>query len=278
MLDRRILIIVLILLINFVLSKSCYAQNLVENGGFEKYQFYPEEENMMDKNVSNWESGLIWTTPDFFLNESRSEVGSDCFINNTIKYFAKSGNGFVGLRLLGKGGEAIQTNLTKPLMKDSVYEISFFIQLSKVSNYGIDRIQVDFSWANDNFLIKERLDVGRLLDGYSKWKPNVKYGDYESVFLYKNLGKEFYLDVGIWVEVKGTYKAIGGEQCIRIGNVHQSAYLRCIKENSIKVEDDKKSLKKMETTYKKLILKQNIMNGSYLSYYLIDDIKIELVK
>ncbi|MGB0522190.1 MAG: OmpA family protein [Flammeovirgaceae bacterium] len=119
------------------------------------------------------------------------------------------GKGYIWLKLGGKNiGEYhsfgdvkrayIYTELSEPMIKDSVYQVSFHVSFAEKSNLAIDKIGVHFS---DSIL-------------------STDYGDFIQFFYFPHVQKigKVLEDPHQWVKVSGAYRAKGGEKFLTLGH------------------------------------------------------------
>lgn len=176
----------------------CYAQNIIPNPGFEKTTGCPGAFVFL-KNVDDWcKLEDHRGTPDQYY--------ADCEYNGKDNpmhpgQYAYEGKGHAGSFCFGSNlREYMTTPLTEPMVRDSIYNIEFYIL--PATGYGtfIDSYGVHFSGdapsgGNDRSLAVVPLEehvgnqIGRMID-----------------------------DTVNWTKISGTYKARGGEQYATFGN------------------------------------------------------------
>jgi outer membrane protein OmpA-like peptidoglycan-associated protein len=215
------------------------SQNLVPNSSFE------EKIDFNQGNPVNWIKCLKNDTPDHFLFESEDE-----FISMKSEYYggtaAYDGNGFVGIfcyrvnpyRGIADIREFIQIGLISPLKKDSLYKVSLFIKIDQESNRAINYFHIHFS----DIPIK-------------KTHEKQIYGTKPSITFRKN-----YFDNVEWVELEETYRALGNEKFIILGNFYPDRRVR-----TKKVGFEKEN---------NLKLKWNLGEKETVAYYYIDKIMV----
>ena len=199
---------------------SCFAQtpvsapiikNLVPNGSFENYR----KPSMDVRRAIPWrqiESVDYYQQP--LKNDTTAERG------------AFSGTCYTGFRFRKKYREFLQVRLTEPLHRDVTYEFSMHLRLAFWSNVMLRSFGVVFTKG-----------------GYRGEQDAQRSYMIDSVF-----------DNGIhsnyrWVEIKGFYKAAGGEKFITIGN--------------------------FSPVIKKDMLSINVFRfGAREAYYFLDDVKL----
>lgn len=180
----------------FMLMANCwpcllYAQNLVRNGDF-------EEGAKCQTTYSRSTKPKPWQTigtPDFYLDSC--EIISPS--NNLLGACGLlSGKAFAGLvmdlpsKLNGYWDERLQTTLTKPLERDSLYQLSLFISLGPYSPSSIKQMSVRLA-----------------AEMYAHYTPPKEI---------KVLIIPEPLVPGKWINVVDTIKAVGGERLLIIGN------------------------------------------------------------
>lgn len=192
-----------IVLVFFALNISLQGntQNLVPNPSFEDYDKCPGDysQSELEFRVRNWRSANTGT-PDNF-NEC-STGGANVPHNWAGVSEAFQGKGYVGIFLWMNSKnnyrEYLQSKLTQPLLKDSLYSIEFHYKLSSYSKYAIDRIGMMLS---DSILSFQD-------DQAVKLQPTI------SVIRDSSLTQE----TGSWETSQQEYRAKGGERYVTIGN------------------------------------------------------------
>ena len=102
--------------------------------------------------------------------------------------------------------EALSVKLLRPLVKDSMYRVEFFVNLSDSSNVGTRYFGMYFSKHSIRTYTDNRMQIaGFMLD----CPPQIQ-----------NPPDRFLTDTARWVPVTGMFKAEGGEQYIAIGGFH----------------------------------------------------------
>src|SRR5690606_17690585 len=107
---------------------------------------------------------------------------------------ANTGRAYAGCNMFGGPREFIEIKLSEPLKHATCYEVRFFVNLADES-CGIDRIGAFFSHTALMF------PIGLI--------PHV------------NGMMTYYSDTSKWMEIVGTYTAVGGEEFLTIGNFFQ---------------------------------------------------------
>lgn len=112
---------------------------------------------------------------------------------------ANTGRAYAGCNMFGGPREFIEIKLSEPLKHATCYEVRFFVNLADES-CGIDRIGAFFSHTALMF------PIGLI--------PHV------------NGMMTYYSDTSKWMEIVGTYTAVGGEEFLTIGNFFQEEQTR----------------------------------------------------
>lgn len=276
MLRRHLYIIFLLLII----SQKVKSQNLVRNGGFEKFYTCPDNytEDYSKRFLPFWAMPTKGT-PDYFNRCSKEMVGVPQNFMGSI--FPAEGDGFIGLVLLDtpevteeidyrdyvRSGplmpvtitnanikkpntkkkakpinyrEYVQTTLTTPLQPNQLYRISFKYALAQHSTFVSNRLGVVFT---QNPIFQKK--------GVLSYKPVVCI---DTVVLYST--------PGIWVEFSDTFRTRGGEMYMTIGNFY---------------EDSQCSYFPNDISSLNISLQRTIL-ANQVAYYYIDDVRLEAVK
>ena len=102
--------------------------------------------------------------------------------------------------------EALSVKLTRPLVKDSIYKVEFFVNLADSSNVGTRHFGMYFSNTSIRTTTDNRMQIsGFMLD----CPPQIQ-----------NPPDRFLTDTANWVPISGFYTAKGGEQYIAIGGFY----------------------------------------------------------
>jgi hypothetical protein len=265
-------------------SINIYSQNnLVYNGSFEEYYSCPRTLNDTDTfGCKGWWSPND-ATPDYlcWLNKTEKNFCENRYIE-LASYTQKTGDGFVGLALIGTKYfwmEHIQSKLIKPLEAGKQYKVSFWVRLAyKHSDYATYNIGLYFS--KDPDIVGKKYNLSSYL----------RYMTPELRAHIKNTDGNFITDTN-WVEISGIYTAQGGEEYITIGMFWDDnpsvvkAYEKCKNKNT---PHNQKLLSKaiinnilIENNYS-----HNSLNEHYprfyryykpeqkIPYYLIDDVSV----
>jgi len=135
-----------ILLLFFLSAAIVRAQsNLVPNPSFEKLKSTPRNVGELNK-ATPWLSPTDGTADVFSKKTSNEEIAAPK--NALGEQLARSGVNYAGAIFFSKKTnstrEYMQVELLKPLEAGRTYCLEFFVSLSDLSKYGIDRIGVFF--------------------------------------------------------------------------------------------------------------------------------------
>ncbi len=203
------------------------AVNLVSNPSFESYTTCPDDLGEIDRAVP-------WNTPneaspDYYHSCAPSTSGVSVPSNTFGSQLARTGEAYSGIicRPINDYREYVEGALNQPLTAGQIVRVEFWVSLSDGSRDAIDRIGAYLSKGS----------VGPLLGvDVLPYTPQVE----SPAGLFLN-------DKAAWMQISGTFTAIGGEDHIAIGNFHDN----------------------MSTNVEQL-------SGFYPgSYYYIDDVSVE---
>ena len=230
------------------------AQNLVYNGSFEKRDsiyvswignyyscpFLLDDEghpmlklakgwnNIIGKYQNQWYSTFDYyhscnNYTDSFPNiTSVGKVGVPKNDGFTLFQYPRTGEGytagnfyFVNSYFSVNTGELIQSKLSESLIKDSIYFIRFFVNLANISKYSTHN---QGAYVSDN-----PIQIGNLYAGLL-----------DSSIVPQVINQNGYIEDTVgWVEVRGTFKAKGGEQYITLGGMNiLKGYEKLFNQNS----------------------------------------------
>lgn len=193
---------------------SLNAQNIIANADFEQVTGCPSASAFLS-NVEGWNRLYDHKgTPDQFFGDCDYNG-----VNNSMAPGQKpySGEGYVGCFTYGDNlREYFTSELTQPMIKDSVYSLSFFVL--PASGYGtmINSFGVHFS----------------------REAPRGN-NDLKFVPLEEHIGNpenRIIRDTVNWTKIEGTYRAKGGERYVTFGNFRSdnATNHEMIKENCIR--------------------------------------------
>lgn len=186
-----------------LITGNSYAQNLVQNGGFELYTGCPTS-----MGIGQFDSTLYWINPAPYPPGGSPEYFNECapgFLNVPNTYWgyqtALGGNAFCGLALWYNDEpefrEYIEAPLLNTLTPNTCYYFEMYINSPNRMNYVSDDIQVYFS--------------DTAITGINHW--------FVLPFLPQLSNQALnFPDTTNWTLVSGTYTATGSENFLIIGN------------------------------------------------------------
>jgi len=184
----------------FIISKSNFSQNLVQNNEFEDYLICPKDFTRWNKtrNIIPYWTYPSKGTPDYFNKCSKNK---DVSVPNNFggTRAAHSGQAYVGLILRGTNPlyrEYIQGELKNRMIKGKLYCIRFYYSISDKSNLTINHLDIAFSnnkiaYETESILNlknKAQYSQGLFLESGKQW---YKYCTY-----YKSSGMERFFIIG----------------------------------------------------------------------------------
>ncbi|MBK9477835.1 MAG: T9SS type A sorting domain-containing protein [Bacteroidia bacterium] len=189
------------------------AQNLITNGDFENFSTCPNQLSQLyyangwfqpHKYPGNHNVNAFCST-DFFYQCADSQSNVSVPANFIGFQSAHSGIGFMGGALFtpffsGNGErEYAETKLTQTLIAGKKYNLNYFVSLSNKCGYSITKFDAYFS--NDSLLYTstDRMKI--------PVTPQIQYNGRIN-------------DTLNWVQISGSYVAIGGENFLTLGNFH----------------------------------------------------------
>ncbi|MBT8281952.1 MAG: OmpA family protein [Muriicola sp.] len=191
----------------------CSAQNLVVNPSFEEHTSCPKKLGNFNSDVVGWNTPSLGST-DYF-HACSEAMGTPKNFNGT--QIADFGEGYAGFYLYAPNDyrEYMQAKLTASLMKDEVYELSFFVSLAERSDFAVNQFGVVFSEKPLSFEIKKEMSKRHL------------YSNVDNEFTYQEIGySHFANDKKKWMLVSTTYTAKGNEEYMTLGNFKNNARTR----------------------------------------------------
>lgn len=188
------------LLVQQLLGQQLGAQNLVPNPNFDAYDLCPPYLGQIHT-ARFWDSPNF-ATSDYFHACSDSANGNGVPGNRFGRQLPVAGDGYAGIRLWFAPGiatpnqrEYLTVRLLEPLQADSLYQVSFFANLSDLATRSTDALGLGFS--------DQPFPGTRLIP----FKPAVRLPS-----------GSFLQDRVYWTQVSGAYRAQGGEEYLIIGN------------------------------------------------------------
>jgi len=217
-----------------LVARTCLAQNLVPNSGFEEFSQCPITFSTDPRHFgpNDWNSPTQGT-PDYF---NKCAVGDmDVPRNWAGVSFAHSGVGYAGIYAWSTAKhsyrEYVQCKLKTPLKPGAFYNLQFYFRLSSYSVYAIDRIGLALSESAVKTNHDSLLQINPILTKINKLET---------------LTNEWYL-------ASSKFQAKGGEQFLLIGNFSGND-----------------STESMKIEYRE---GKSLMLGSS-AYYYIDDVSV----
>lgn len=228
---RRIITVFSLFFLNNV-----YSQNLIINGGFENYTTCPNNQGQLNL-ASPWTSAR--GTCDLYntCNNGLYDVPS----NQVGTQSAHTGNGYAGFFATQgyfETREYLHAQLSSPLVAGTEYCVKFYVVLADSVN----------SWGDNDYDVAVN-DLGMYI-GNTPYTPNPNLFTHLSVTpqIINNSSVQTLSDRINWMEISGTYTALGGEQYITIGSFAPQAT--------------------QDTTW------LDIWNSNNIAYYLVDDVSL----
>ena len=206
------------------------SQNLVPNSSFEINSSCP------DTNPYGINYVIQWTGAGTSVDYYNTCATSSSFLIPSQGWggfqFPKTGNAYVGLSVYYLSmppytREYLQTNLLDTLVSNNCYLVTFYANLCNGCVWGVNNLAANFSASNFTDSLEQLVSL--------------------PLHIYK-YGNPIITDTANWVEIKGIYKASGGEKFMTIGDFKDG------------IETD--TLTVNNTTF---------INGGY---YLIDDVSV----
>ncbi len=186
---------------SFIISVQTWAQNLIPNGSFEIYDTCPSTISSFGdyqiEHCTGWHAPT-YATSDYF-NSCSPVVGVP---NNVLgNQYAFDGEGYAGIALLLESGEPswfeyLRSRLSTPLEANVPYRISFHVNLTDYSDYGISEIG---AWVTEN-------DTNSTMT-----RPLF----FTIPQVYNSSGP--IIDTANWTLIQGEFVANGGEEYVTIG-------------------------------------------------------------
>lgn len=214
--------LIIVFCLSFLISFSCFSQELIKDGSFEGFLRCPVVLHGAHR-LLYWGSGSM-ASPDYFNTCNRGRmVGRRNYMGEQEPFHGK---GYVGLVYGPESGnyqEYVRTKLEKKLRKNSLYCIRLYASLADYYTLAINSIEVGFTRSKRFKLIAKK----------KRWNKR----KYVALFAQK----EFLDDHKNWQEVKGVFKANGGERHLTIGYFSNNG-----KTKSVPVEVTKKTRGKIE--------------------------------
>ena len=178
-------------------------ENLVPNTSFERNRSCPRYGESI-RHVIGWERSHIFSGDYFHFCVNPFQRMNLGMPRNMFGYqYARTGDAYAGISFCN---EVLTAQLTRPLVKDSIYKVEFFVNLSDTSNVATRYLGMYISnnpirYVQDNwelisqFILEHPPQIINPRDNYLSDKEN-------------------------WTSINGLYTAKGGEQYIAIGGFY----------------------------------------------------------
>jgi len=240
------ILLIVFLIFNYSTVISYAQNNLVPNPSFENPTPCPDDDGQIYRAIPWFQT---FSFSGSLILGSSSDLFNTCSIynppngdvrvpNNGVgSQYPRTGNGYAGIEFWGANDdrEYIEVRLTEYLQKNKNYCVEFYVSLGEISDAGgTDCLQVVFT--NDSLLNPNASTCAPFCTILINMQPSVA-----------NYRGNIIDDSTNWVKISGTYKALGGERFITIGNFYQNS--SCIVQDSV---------------------------NTRVSYYFIDDVSVTL--
>lgn len=247
--SRCTLLLLLLLLLG---CQSLNAQNLVENYSFEDFEECPEEVTVYSEKtlIPYWNIPTRGTS-DYFNACTIHQVNVPDNVMGSM--FALDGNAYAGLVMIERPPslvkmkkplnyrEYLQTELKKELEVGKLYSFRFYFSIASYSTYAVNRI---------GLYISKKCESNRLSSKVLKAKPQIELDTLNS-----------YYERDYWYQVCDTFRAIGGEKFITIGNFY---------------DDENTDVEVLDYSMYRGSIQQSIKENK-IAYYYIDVVSVEEV-
>jgi hypothetical protein len=201
----------IVLIISFIVSVRliAFSQNLVPNGSFENYSPCPTIFGQINR--AGWFQPHKYPGSNSVINSSSSDFYNSCAGTSIVSVpvnfggfqFARTGNGYIGLGYYSANSngnayrEYAEVELSQVLTENKKYDLKYFICLANESWLSITKFDAYFS--NDS-LIHTSQNLYKI-----PVTPQIQYNGRIN-------------DTLNWVEISGSFVALGGEKFLTLGN------------------------------------------------------------
>ena len=215
-------------------------QNLVLNPDFEKVNGCPKFNESINL-VVGWYRSQVYSA-DYFHRcvppNQRMNLGVP---SNMFGYQeARSGDAYAGFSF---SNEALVSKLIRPMVRDSIYRVEFFVNLADSSDVGTRYMGMYIANREPYY----RLDSRMLVSGFTLDHPPQ----------IQNPRNRYLIDTENWTSISGLYTAKGGEQFIAIGGFYP------YHDSLIQVIRPDRTLKTSYRDWEK-----------HVGYYYVDDVSV----
>jgi flagellar motor protein MotB len=226
--------------------------NLIPNPSFEQTRACPKEADYIGGVVSwnlfpNFSADYfhrcanVYQTPAYQARFPMEIIVNFSVPRNIFGYQeAHTGDAYAGISFCN---EALSVKLLRPLEKDSLYKVEFFVNLSDSSNVGTRYFGMYFSESS----IRAETDFRMQISGFMLDEPPQ----------IANPRERYLTDTANWVPVSGFYKAKGGEEYIALGGFYPYS------DTLVSILHSHRALKQFYRSTEK-----------HLGYYFIDDVSV----
>jgi hypothetical protein len=173
------------------MMREAVAQNLVPNPGFEEYLENPNYSPSGVNAAPGW--SRLENTADFF----HAQYAPMFSVPDNFRGYQEpaTGEGYAGIFSFAQahteGNEFLVAKLNEPLQKDQIYDLSFEVNLSNRSRYGVD-------------------GIGAVLLNEEPTQKRMDLGEYE--YFFRNDYGRTLTDTVNWIKQERQFRAEGGEQ------------------------------------------------------------------
>ena len=182
---------------------NLFAQNLVENPGFENFTDCPDSYGSFQEDVKAWYKPTDGSTDYFNTCGGKLSVGQN-FIGKQDTY---EGNAYAGFYAYGPNDyrEYITGQLVQTLEKGQKYKFSFKVSLAEKSQFAIDELGMLFS--------SDRLELNTKRNISFNWIRGKGRKNFVAA-----QDPRYFKDKNEWMEASGEFIAEGTETYFSIGN------------------------------------------------------------
>ena len=227
-------------------------KNLVPNPSFEETRACPKDCDYIGGVVAwnlfpNFSADYfhrcanVYQTDEYRRRFPREEILNFSVPRNMFGYQeARTGDAYAGISMCN---EALAVKLLRPLAKDSIYKVEFFVSLADSSNVGTRYFGMYISEAPIRIITDNQMLVSEFI--------------LDEPLQIQNPPDRFLTDTASWTPITGLYTAKGGEQYITIGGFY--AYHDSLVQKTL---DNRPLAKVYRSTEKQL------------GYYFVDDVSV----
>lgn len=186
-------------------SLSAGAQDLIPNASFERCNLCPTKLGSFDEDVIHWSAPTLGST-DYF-NSCSTSMGTPDNFNG--KQPAQNGTSYAGFYLYAPEDyrEYVQTRLSRTLVKNQEYRLTFYISRAERSDFAVQEFGV---------LLGDReldIETKKTLTKKHWFASGIRDYSYMEI-----KAKDFWEQTRQWVKLETRFIAKGTEQYIIVGN------------------------------------------------------------